>query len=149
MRRCVVSIEGQDRQVHSIEVEAVSLVAAAHEAVVEWGRFWFPADGVIDVHSGDQRWRVGTRRVSAWYNGQFRARLRPEAEARPRTVKIISNRLPVVSGINCRCIAIVHGAARTSRSISRATPASNASLAVALHSNPGQPVIDSKIFSCF
>jgi hypothetical protein len=31
VRRCVVSIEGQDHQTHSIEVEAVSLFAAAYE----------------------------------------------------------------------------------------------------------------------
>jgi hypothetical protein len=60
-------------------VEAVSLFAAAYEAVVEWGMFWwFPVDGVMDVHSGDQHWRVDRRRVSVWYAEQFSAGRAPK-----------------------------------------------------------------------
>jgi hypothetical protein len=59
---------------HSIETEASSLFAAAHKAMVEWGRlWWYLPDAPIEVRAGERVWRVDQHRVRAWYgNGAKR-----------------------------------------------------------------------------
>jgi hypothetical protein len=72
MRRCVVSMTGKDNHIHSIEVEAESLFAAAHEGIHEWSRlWWYSGDVLIDVKAGADYWHVTARRVSTWYAKQF------------------------------------------------------------------------------
>ena len=73
MRRCVVTVHGEDGVAHTLEVEADSLFAAAYAGVLEWAMVsWWKADGVIEVRSGNQQWRVSARRVSAWNSERFR-----------------------------------------------------------------------------
>jgi hypothetical protein len=44
---------------HSVETDAESLFAAAHEAVRQWSMlWWFSSEALIEVRSGEHRWHV-------------------------------------------------------------------------------------------
>lgn len=74
-RHCTVSIKGEDDQLHSVETDAESLFEAAYAGVQQWAKlWWYAADSVIEVRSGDQLWRVRAGRVSAWGAERFRER---------------------------------------------------------------------------
>jgi hypothetical protein len=73
MRHCTVTVEDDEGIEHALEVEADSLYAAEYTAVREWAIVsWWKADGVIEVRSGNQRWRISARRVSAWNSERYR-----------------------------------------------------------------------------
>ena len=73
MRYCLVSMTGKDDRVHSIEVDAESLFAAAHAGIHEWCRlWWYSGEALIEVRSGQQCWHVKAERISAWYSERFR-----------------------------------------------------------------------------
>ena len=64
---------GQDGQVHTVETDAASLFEAAYAGLHQWaGVWWFSGDSVIEVRTGQQRWRVQAQRVSQWYAARFR-----------------------------------------------------------------------------
>ena len=68
---------GRDNQWHSLETEATSLFTAAYAGISEWNRFeWYRPDEMIEVRSGEQRWYVRARRVSAWNAERIRNRSR-------------------------------------------------------------------------
>jgi hypothetical protein len=63
------------QQLHSIEIEAASLFAAAYHGIKDWARlWWFSPDDLIEVRAGEQCWHVRAKRVCAWYAAQFESR---------------------------------------------------------------------------
>jgi hypothetical protein len=53
MKRCTVSMVGQDGQIQTIEVEASSVFDAAAQATRCWSMlWWYRSDAVIEVRAG-------------------------------------------------------------------------------------------------
>ena len=68
MRRCTVSVIGKDGEEHALPTEPSSLIYAAYFGVEAWAKFrLWPSDGVLEVRSGAEVWRVKASRAIAWY----------------------------------------------------------------------------------
>jgi hypothetical protein len=62
-------MKGQDDQLHSLEIDADGLFAAAFAGIQEWQRlWWFSTEAIIEVRTGQQCWMVKARRVNDWYS---------------------------------------------------------------------------------
>ena len=72
MKPCTVSVMGKDGEEHALQTEASSLMHAAYAGVEAWATFWWwPSDGVLEVRSGAEVWRVKASRAIAWYSELF------------------------------------------------------------------------------
>ena len=72
MRLCTVSVMGNDGEEHALQAEASSLMHAAYAGVEAWAKSGgWPSDGVLEVRSAVEVWRVKASRANAWYDDGF------------------------------------------------------------------------------
>ena len=72
-----MSVMGKDGEQQALQTEASSLMHAAYAGVEAeaWSDFcWWPSDGVLEVRSGAEAWRVKVSRAIAWYSERFPGR---------------------------------------------------------------------------
>ena len=75
MKICTASVVVKDGEEHALRTEASSLMHAAYAGVEAWATFWWwPSDGILEVRSGADVWRVKASRASAWYSERFASR---------------------------------------------------------------------------
>jgi hypothetical protein len=63
---------GKDGEDHALETKASRLMQAAYAGVEARAKFWWwPSDGVVEVRSGADVWRVKAPRAITWYSERF------------------------------------------------------------------------------
>jgi hypothetical protein len=67
VRRCSVSIHGNDKELHTLNVDAASLYDAADTAIQNFCKYWwYERDAPVQVVSGEDQWMLDQDKVRAW-----------------------------------------------------------------------------------
>jgi hypothetical protein len=68
------SIRGKDGELHSKTVDATSLFDTADEVIRDWNRlWWWSSSSLIQIESGQDRWRVNQATVRKWRTARKRS----------------------------------------------------------------------------